>query len=222
MLRNTLRRGRSFVPDIRLRCLSWIRTRRSSFVLIFITTAPLIWTLFRPRLAGLLLEHFTGVADALLLVRIGLPEPAGVRRHLPDQLAIHAGHGDVRLLVDRQVDPDRDVEHDRMRVAEREDGLFAFELRAVPDADDVELALEPAGDAGHGVRDEGPRQAVELAQALVLGRRFRQELTGGELEVDAGRMRLPQLALRALNLDGAVDHIDGDAFGNRDGLLSDS
>ena len=38
----------------------------------------------------------------------------------------------------------------------------------------------------------------------------------GELEVDAGRMRLAQLALRALDLDGAVDHLDGDALGNRD------
>src|SRR5881396_1729998 len=175
-----------------------------------------------PRLAGLLLEHFTRVAHALLLVRIGLPEPADVRRHLPDQLAIHAGHGDVRLLVDRQVDPVRDVEHDRVRVAEREDGLFALELPAVPDADDVELALEPERDAGHSVGDEGPREAVELAEALVLGRRFCHELAVGELEVDAGGMRLPQLALRPLDLYGAVDDLDGDAFRNRDGLFSDS
>src|SRR5260221_40369 len=37
-LRNTLRRGRSVVPVMRLRCRSWIRRRRSSFVLIFMFT----------------------------------------------------------------------------------------------------------------------------------------------------------------------------------------
>ena len=71
-------------------------------------------------LPDLLLQHFTGVAHALLLVRIGLAHAADVRRHLADQLAIDAGHGDVRLLVDGDVDPARDVEHHRVRVAERE------------------------------------------------------------------------------------------------------
>ena len=47
-------------------------------------------------------------------------------------------------------------------------------------------------------------------------------MTVGEREVDAGRMRLAQLAFRPLHFDGAVDHLDGDAFRNRDGLLADS
>src|SRR3954464_15541062 len=132
-LRNTLSRGRSFVPAIRLRWRSWIRTRRSSFVLIFIVvsrsgssrTLPIgispepaaIDGLLRSRLAGLLLQHFAGVADTLLLVRIRLAQAADVRRHLPDQLPIDAGYRDVRLLVDGHVDPLRDVEDHRVRVA---------------------------------------------------------------------------------------------------------
>ena len=67
---------------------------------------------------------------------------ADVRRHLADELLVDARHGDVRLLLDRDVDPRRDVEHDRVRVAEREHDLPALDLGAVADADDVELALE--------------------------------------------------------------------------------
>src|SRR5205809_1593095 len=107
-LRKTLSRGRSLVPAIRLRWRSWMRTRRSSLVLILM--------LLGSGLSGLLLQHFTGVAHALLLVRIGLAQPADVGRDLSDQLAIDAGHGEVRLLVDRDVDPVRDVEHHRVRV----------------------------------------------------------------------------------------------------------
>ena len=58
----------------------------------------------RPRLPGLLLQHFTGVADALLLIRIRLAQPPHVGGDLADQLPVDAGHGDVRLLVDRDVD----------------------------------------------------------------------------------------------------------------------
>ena len=62
-------------------------------------------------------------------------------------LTIDAGHGDVRLLVDRDVDPGRDVEDHRVRVAEREHDLLALQLRAVADADDVEVLAEAFGDA---------------------------------------------------------------------------
>jgi len=44
----------------------------------------------------------------------------------------------------------------------------------------------------------------------------------GELEIDARRKCLPHLALRALHVDGAVHHLDGDAFGNRDRFLANA
>src|SRR5882724_2979124 len=161
-LRNTLSRGRTGVPAIRLRWRSWMRTRRSFFVFIFIPKPSALspYLRLRPRLAGLLLQHFAGVAHALLLVRIGLAEAADVRGDLTDQLAIHAGDGDVRLLVDRDVDPVRDIEDDRVRVPEREDDLLALHLGAIADADDVELALEAVGDAEHRVGDQRAREAV--------------------------------------------------------------
>src|SRR5882672_3782492 len=94
-LRNTLSRGRSVVPMIRLRCRRWIRSLRSAFVWIFIT-----W----PRLPGLLLQDLARVANALLLVRIRLAQPPDIRGDLADELPIDARHGDVRLLLDRDVD----------------------------------------------------------------------------------------------------------------------
>src|SRR5690349_7376036 len=121
-LRNTLRRGRSFVPRMRFRWRSWIQWRRSSFVRIFMPSAlcplpsalRLRCALLRTGLAGLLLQHLAGVAHALLLVRVRLAQSADVRGDLPDELTIDAGHRDVRLLLDRDVDPLRDVEHDRV------------------------------------------------------------------------------------------------------------
>jgi hypothetical protein len=92
------------------------------------------------------------------------------RRDLADGLAVDAGDGDVRLLVDRDVDPGRDVEHHHVRVAQREHHLLALDLRAVADADDVEVLAEALGDTDDHVVDERPRQPVERAVlALVVG-----------------------------------------------------
>src|SRR5437762_49450 len=166
-LRNTLRRGRSFVPEIRFLRRIAMRTRRSSLVLIFIfypcagapppapvpsrpaplgfacSDSPLSATirrgatppaLFRSGLPGFLLQHFARVADALLLVGIRFAQPTDIGRHLSHQLTVDAGHGDVRLLLNRDVNPDWDVKHDRMRVTQRENDLLPFHLRAVADA----------------------------------------------------------------------------------------
>ena len=96
---------------------------------------------------------------------------ADVGGHLADQLPVDAGHGDVRLLVDRDLDPVGDVEHHRVRVAEREDDLLALDLGAVADADDVEVLAEALGHALDGVGDEAAREAVELAELGILAQR---------------------------------------------------
>src|SRR4051794_32270959 len=128
-LRNTRRRGRSDVPLIRFLWRSAMRTRRSFLVLIFIvlTDPGRGRTLLGSRLASLLLQHLARVADPLLLVGIRLAERSNVGGHLADQLTIDPGHGHVRLLVDRDVDARRYVEHDGMRVAEREVDLLALD-----------------------------------------------------------------------------------------------
>src|SRR5262249_7064587 len=121
-------------------------------------------------LPSLLLQHFTRVTDALLLVGIRLAQPTDVRSNLSDELSIDAGHGDVRLLLDGDVDSRRDVEHHRVRVAKREDDLLALHLGAIADADDVEFLLEPFGDPRDRVGDQCARKAVILAELGIVAR----------------------------------------------------
>src|SRR5713101_3248985 len=132
-LRNTASRGRCGVPASFLRIRSWIRVLISSFVFIDSSAGAasgphvpkrsprelLRGRSRRARLARLLLEDLAHVADALLLVRVRLAQAPDLRRHLAHLLAVDAGdrHA-VGLRVHRDLDPGRDREHDRMRVAE--------------------------------------------------------------------------------------------------------
>src|SRR5262245_34149304 len=218
-LRNTVSRGRPSLPSTRFRIRYLIRRRRSSFVLMRIVDPC---RRSGAGLADLLLQLFARVADALLLVRVGFPQAADVGGHLSNQLPVDAGHRDVRLLVDRDIDPVRDVEHDRMRVAERKLHLLPFELGAISDADDVELLLEAFGHAGHRVGHETAGEAVELLQLVVCPHHRCDEAAILLGELDAGRYPLPQLALRPLHLDRIVAHLRGDALGKLDRLLSNS
>ena len=118
--------------------------------------------------------------------------------------------------------PVRDVEHDRVRVAQREDDLLALHLGAVADADDVELPLEASVTPATALATRLRARPWNLPSAGSSVARFATRCAVGQLEVDAGRERLPQLALRALHFDGAVEHLDGDALGNRDRFLSDT
>src|SRR6185503_12734097 len=134
-LRKTASRGRWGVPATFLRMRLWSRVLISS--LVFIESASFRALLQAasargvPResllgsggsgLARLLLQHLAHVADALLLVRVGLAQAADLRRHLAHLLTVDAGDGDpVGLGVDRDLDAGRDRIHDGMRIAERE------------------------------------------------------------------------------------------------------
>src|SRR2546427_178521 len=116
-LRKTARRGRAGVPWIFFRIRSWSRFRTSSLVFTFIHRPPGMPASFRagttgargrPGLARLLLQDLAQVADPLLLVGVGLPEAADLRRHLAHLLAVDTGDGDPGLLVHRDLDPFRD------------------------------------------------------------------------------------------------------------------
>src|SRR5437763_793390 len=75
---------------------------------------------------------------------------------------------------------------------------------------------------GDGGGDERARQAVKLRHRGLVGRTLGEQRAVGQLEVDAGGKPLPHLTLRPLNLDGVADHLDGDAFGNRDRFFANS
>src|SRR5262249_40842459 len=141
-LRKIVNRGRVSVPCTRFRIRCLIRSRRSSLVLMRIfdprgrpegppLRVPSLYIVgesgpdppppsLRSGLADLLLQPLARVPHALLLVRVGLAHPPDVCGHLPHELSIDARHGDVRLLLDRDIDPGRDVENHRVRIAERE------------------------------------------------------------------------------------------------------
>src|SRR5215203_1302599 len=98
--------------------------------------------------------------------------------------------------------------------------MLAPELRAVADADDVELAFESFGNPQHAVRGEAAREPVKLAQLRILAHRRSLELAVSDLERDARRNPLCQLALRALNIKRIRVHLDGDALRQRNRFLS--
>src|SRR3569833_1517567 len=115
--------------------------------------------LLRAGLANLLLQLLTGVADALVLVRVGYAKRAHVSGHLADLLAVDAGDREVRLLrVDGDVDAAGERKLDRVREAEREDhGVLALHFGAVADTDDVQLLGPSGSDAGDRVVDQRTR-----------------------------------------------------------------
>ena len=47
----------------------------------------------------------------------------------------------------------------------------------------------------HGVGHEAPRQPVQFAELGIVARRLRHEVSVGQLEVDPGGVRLPQMAM---------------------------
>ena len=82
--------------------------------------------------------------------------------------------------------------------------------------------LKPSVTPRDGVGHQAARQAVELAELADRRAASSPELVAVDLEADAGRQRLPQLALRALDLDGAGWTSILTPFGIGDGFLANS
>ena len=61
------------------------------------------------------------------------------------------------------------LDHDRVRVADRELELGALELRAVPDALDLEVLLEAVRDPLDHVGDQRAREPVQRPVLAALG-----------------------------------------------------
>src|SRR5580765_7545476 len=112
-------------------------------------------------LAGLLAHDLVRVADPLALVDVGGPERADLGGDLADLLAVDPADGQLRLLIDRDLDPVRDREVDRVRVPEGEAHGLSRGLSAVADPLDLEVLTEALRHAGDRVRQERAREAVE-------------------------------------------------------------
>jgi len=166
--------------------------------------------------------HFVGVADALALVRVGRTDAANLRRNLSDLLLVDSAYSDLRLVVDLDVDPIGNREVDRMREAELQHELLAFQLGPVSDAFDAQVAQEPLVHTGNRVRRQGACEAVEGPRLLaVVGPREAQFATLLD-HADPVRDRGGQVALRAADSQRHSVLLDGDSVRQRDWVQSDS
>ena len=119
----------------------------------------------------------------------------------------------VRLLLDRNLNPLGNRKLDRVRLAEGERNVFALQLRAVADTNDVELFLEPQGYAMDGVGEQRPSQAVQRAMLFVVAKRVQHAVF--LLKLDLRRNQHAELALGALHFHLATaDGRDLHARGN--------
>src|SRR6476659_1320112 len=134
-LRKMARRGRSAVPSTRLRS-ELCRFLRASFLYLMLVSMIYLAAASATRRAGLAdlaLDVFLDVLDALALVRLGGAQLAHLGGRLAQQIAIGARERDA-VLVDLAGDALGQLEHDRVRVAERHRQRVAGDLGAVTDA----------------------------------------------------------------------------------------
>src|SRR4029077_18801386 len=176
----------------------------------------------RRGLAGLPPDGLGAVAHALALVGLRRTKPANRRRGLPEHLAIAARERDHDLALDLRRDALRKLVGDRVRVAERHEEDVAAHVGAIADAGDLEYLREAGARTLHHVGDQLARQAVHAARAprvvAALDRR-RLPLDGDRhLGLEAARER----ALRALDADGAVGHVQLHVVRNGDRETSDA
>src|ERR1700722_1255758 len=126
--------------------MAYPECRGRSVIKILIVTLAVIFnsritasteSLLRSGLTDLLLELLAGVANALVLVWIGLTERTHIGCDLTDLLPVDAGYGEVGLLgIDSNFDTGGQRELDGVRVAKGEDDhALALQLGAVSDAD---------------------------------------------------------------------------------------
>src|SRR5579863_6223868 len=125
----------------------------------------------------------------------------------------------MRLFVDFEIHTIWQQNLDGMRLTESERGDAALDVRAIPDAHDIQFPREPGGDAVDGIGRERARETVERRMLVTIA---------GDLDyavillyLDARRQRHRQLALGTFHLKLFAD-IHLHALRQRDRLVSNS
>src|SRR5690606_24996690 len=193
------------------------RSRVSTFAVISLAS----------RLAGLLTDALTGVADTLALVGLGLPVGPDLRGGLPEGLLVVALEVEAGSLGPGLVDGLHLRLHGRvermddlMGQAQVERELLAGHDGAVAHAVEVERDLVALADAAKHVRQQRPREPLVLSEAPA-------GASGDDLEALPVLLHLHvrvegtlELALRALHLHyGPVDR-DGYPVRDRNRALA--
>src|SRR5579863_2451990 len=123
----------------------------------------------------------------------------------------------MRLFVDLHVDPIRQIELDRVGIAERKRRDASLDITAVPDADDVQFPCETGRDALDGIGRQGARQPMQSSLILTVALELEDPVLLEQR--NAGRNGNGLLALgpfdQQLVADGYLD-----AFGQRNRFIS--
>src|SRR6266849_4161809 len=171
-------------------------------------------------LASFLLQALAGDTNTFLLIAVGRPQGANVGSHLANLAFVRATDNQMRLLVDGNLNALGNLELDGMRFAERESNGFAFELRAVADAHDVQILLEALRDAVHRVGDQRAGEPVQ--RAMLFGGALGDEHAVFLLEGDAEGHTYGELALGALHFDFPILQRNFHALRNRNWFIADA
>jgi hypothetical protein len=135
-------------------------------------------------------------------------------------LLVVAAHDDARRLRDLERDPGRRLELHRVGEAECElDRVRALRLRAVADADDVELLDETLRHAGHHVGDQRALQTVQRTVAARVVRTRDIQRVAVAFDRDIAHDLVVEFAFRALHAHRRAVDGDFDTVRNRDRLL---
>src|SRR5919106_3497156 len=223
--RYTARRGTSAAPLIRLRTRRCRRTLARRLRAASIKRAPLGRSASGHRplggLAGLLPHVLALVADALALVRLGLPNLSHVGGDLADELLVDALHHDAVRGGDLELDPGGGNHGHGVREAHLELQVRLLQGGPVPDALDFQPFLVALGHTLHHVGDQRPGQPVERAVLPLVRGTLHPDLAVLDRDLHVPVDALAELTARPLDGDHAVTHLDGDPVGDGDGLLSD-
>src|SRR5690606_11416725 len=158
-----------------------------------------------------------GVLHALALVRLRRTEAADLGRNLAHALLVGTGDHDLGLGRGADRDPFRGLEQHRVRKAQRQVQVLALHRGAITDADQLELALEAFRHAVHHVGDDRAQGSGDGDALGVVARQLRLAVLDSDLDV--GRLRDRQRALRALDADGLGLDVQFHALRQGDRLL---
>src|SRR5690606_19811738 len=167
-------------------------------------------------------DYFVRVTYTLVLVRLGTTEGVNFSSHLTNHLLIDTLDQDSVLAGTLSGNALRQFIVHRVREAESQRQHVTFGLRLVTDADQLELALEALADTEHHVVHQRASGTGHGASLLIT-------ITASETQLARilddfnGRMNVQfQSALCALHRKLLAGHLDFDASGQLDGVLSNA
>ena len=137
-------------------------------------------------------------------------------------MAIDTGDGQLRLLIDRDADAGGNRVLDRMRIPQREDDRVFPLLRAIADADDLQILREAFRHTPNRVRNESARQAVKCPLGTAVTGTNGDELFVFLFPLDARRNQIRDCSFWPCDDDGVGLDVDLHFVRDRNGFFTNS